>query len=276
MAYFQATDVLKAQAWGLERIGGCLLADGSYGEHTTALKEPYFDDPATRGDLYFNDRELDDFVGRAHRAGLQISLHAIGDRAIEQVLSAYERALKKWPREDHRHRIEHFSLPTRAQIEKAAELGVAVAMQPNFAALPPDHQPGAFRVAGYKQLGPERISRRHPYRWILDAGVLVAGGSGTRTPDPLEGIRAVAAHPEEERRLTTYEALSLFTVNAARIGFQEKEKGTLEPGKAADLVVLNRNPLTLEPDRLDHVRVEMTIAGGVIHPRGDQKQTAPA
>ncbi|MBN1315152.1 MAG: amidohydrolase family protein, partial [Anaerolineales bacterium] len=134
--YFQSVRVDMALDWNLPRIGGCVYIDGAYGEHTAALIEPYFDDPTSRGCLYFSDDELDDFVEKAHRAGLQISMHAIGDAAIEQLLSAYERTLVKYPRQDHRHRIEHFSLPTSDQIERVAGLGVAVAMQPNFAFMP--------------------------------------------------------------------------------------------------------------------------------------------
>jgi predicted amidohydrolase YtcJ len=133
---FQFTDVQRALDWGLPRIGGCLYVDGAYGEHTAALLEPYTDDPAAKGVLYFSDEELSSFVGRAHRAGLQISMHAIGDAAIEQLLNAYEQALQDHTRSDHRHRIEHSSLPTAGHIERVARLGVALAMQPNFAAMP--------------------------------------------------------------------------------------------------------------------------------------------
>ena len=266
LVYYQGVEVQKVLDWGLPRIGGCLLLDGSYGEHTTALREPYTDDPGTRGVLYFSDRELGDFVGQAHRAGLQISMHAIGDAAIGQFLGAVERAQQEFPRKDPRHRIEHFSLPTLEQIRWAADLGVAAAMQPNFAAMPPAGKDGVFRVAGLKQLGPERTGRRHPYRWITDAGVLVAGGSGTKPMDPLEGVQALAAHPEEERHLSAYEALALYTVNAARLGFEGHEKGTIEPGKRADLAVLEKNPLTAAVDQLAGIKVEMTLVKGRIHP----------
>jgi predicted amidohydrolase YtcJ len=263
VVYFQSTVVEKALELGLPRIGGCLLVDGAYGEHTAALLEPYTDDPSTRGVLYFSDEELSGFVNRAHRAGLQISMHAIGDRAIEQLLSAYERALAADPRSDHRHRIEHFSLPTAEHIERAARLGVALGMQPIFAAMPEGGQV-EYQLAGLESLGAERFKRRHPYRTIVDAGLLVGGGSDSdaKPMGPLAGIHAVVNHPDEERRLTVMEALSLFTTNAARIGFEEQEKGTIEAGKVADLVVLGENPLVVDPRALRDIRVEMTIVGG--------------
>ncbi len=264
--YFQSTDVTRALEWHLPRIGGCLYVDGAYGEHTAALLEPYADDPTTRGVLYFSDEELNAYVERAHRAGLQISMHAIGDAAIEQLLRAYERAVARHPRSDHRHRIEHFSLPTPQHIERAARLGVAVAMQPNFALMPETGASDDYQFANVRFLGMERFRRRHPYRKIVDAGILVAGGSDADAGDmgPLLGIHAVVNHPDEERRLTPFEALSLYTLNGARIAFEEHSKGTIEPGKLADLVVLDHNPLSADPRTLKDIPVAMTIMGGKI------------
>lgn len=264
--YFQSTLVERAVDLRLPRIGGCLWVDGSYGEHTAALMEPYADDPTTKGLLYFTDEEMNDFVSRAHKAGLQISMHAIGDAAIEQLLSAYERVLAADPRPDHRHRIEHFSLPTADQIERVARLGVAVGMQPNFAAMPDPEAGEDLQVAGLQYLGTERYARRHPYRKIIDAGILVAGGSDSdpKPMGPLEGLQAVVNHPDEDRRLTVYEALTLYTINGAKIAFEETTKGTIEPGKVADLVVLGENPLTANPRTLKDITIEMTLVGGKV------------
>lgn len=264
--YFQSTDVRHALEWKLPCIGGCVLVDGAYGEHTAALLEPYADDPSTQGVLYFSDEGLNAFVECAHRAGLQVSMHAIGDAAIEQLLNAYERALTLYPRADHRHRIEHFSLPTPQHIERAARLGVAAAMQPNFALMPETGAFDDYQFANARFLGPERFKRRHPYRRVLDAGVLVGGGSDADAGElgPLLGIHAVVNHSDEERRLTVFEALTLYTANAARIGFEENVKGTIEPGKQADLVVLGTNPLTVDSRTLKQTPVLMTIVGGKV------------
>ncbi|WP_051277818.1 amidohydrolase [Solimonas flava] len=272
VVYFQSTDVQKALDWKLPRIGGCIWVDGAYGECTAALLEPYCNCPDSKGSLYFSNDELYDFVGRAHKAGLQISMHAIGDGAIDQLLNAYERALAEAPRADHRHRIEHFSLPTAEHIERAARLGVAVGMQPNFALVPdplpqPDDEPAG--LVAY--LGYARYQRRHPYRRIVDAGVLIAGGSDAdpMPMGPLIGMQRLVAHPESERRLSAREALALYTVNGARIAFEEHDKGSIEPGKYADLVVLADNPLLADPSTLASIAVEQTIVNGrVVHARG--------
>jgi predicted amidohydrolase YtcJ len=264
--YFQSTDVPRALEWRLPRIGGCLYVDGAWGEHTAALLQPYTDDPTTHGVLYFSDDELNAYVERAHLAGLQVSMHAIGDAAIEQLLTAYERALARHPRPDHRHRIEHFSLPLPEHVERVARLGVAVAMQPNFALMPETGALDDYQFASARFVGPERFKRRHPYRKIVDAGILVAAGSDADAGEmgPLLGIHAVVNHPDTERRLTPFEALTLYTLNGARIGFEEEAKGTIEPGKRADLVVLDENPLTVDPRTLRDIRVAMTIVGGQV------------
>ena len=261
--YFQSTLEQKALEFGLPRIGGCLWVDGSYGEYTAALLEPYHDKPDCCGSLYFSDEELQDFVGRAHRAGLQISMHAIGDAAIEQLINAYEIALKEEPRADHRHRIEHFSLPTESQIERVAELGITLGMQPNFATMP--NEPANGELVGLASvLGEARYNRRHPYRQIIDRGILVAGGSDSepRPMGPLFGIECLANHPEKARRLSAYEALQLYTVNGARIAFEESTKGTLEPEKLADMVLLSADPTMVDPGKIDQIQIELTIVGG--------------
>lgn len=266
--YFQSTDVGLAKGWGLPRIGGCIWVDGSYFERTAALQEPYVNGDGHCGCLYFSQQSLDAFVLQAHDAGMQVSLHAIGDAAIEQVIRAYEHALRHSPRSDHRHRIEHFSLPTSRQIERVATLGIAVAMQPNFATHPPAPGADGEHVAAplERLLGPERYGRRHPYRRIIDSGVLVAGGSDAepKPMGPLIGVGLLASHPENERRLSVLEALSLYTRNAARVGFEEADKGSIEPGKLADLVVLARDPLTEAPSRICGIEVDLTLVGGQV------------
>jgi predicted amidohydrolase YtcJ len=267
VVYFQSTQVDLARRWGLPRIGGCVWVDGSYFEHTAGLAEPYTDQPCTCGCLYFEQDEIDAFVWQAHRAGLQVSMHAIGDAAIEQLLLAFERALGKEPRADHRHRIEHFSLPTESHIERAARLGVIASMQPNFAAHPALDKSGRRIGRGLEALlGAARFERRHPYRRLIDAGVLVAGGSDSdpEPMGPLIGVQQLASHPEAARRLTPYEALQLYTVNGARAAFEEADKGSLAAGKFADLVVLAEDPLTVPPTALAQIPVELTMVGGVV------------
>src|SRR5262249_35031634 len=159
--YYQITDVEKVLGMGLPRIGGCVLIDGSPAAHTGALFEPYADRPDTVGPTYWAQEELDDWVWRSHSAGLQITVHATCERAIDQMLTAIERALARQPRADHRHRVDHFYFPRLKDVQRAARLGVGGGVQPAFEQ--------AFRQMYLERLGPERVRRAHPYRWHLDA-----------------------------------------------------------------------------------------------------------
>jgi predicted amidohydrolase YtcJ len=265
--YFQSTEVELARTWGLPRIGGCVWLDGGYFERTAGLLEPYSDQPCSCGSLYFGQEELDDYVFQAHAAGLQVSMHAIGDAAIEQLLTSFERALAKEPRADHRHRVEHCSLPTARHIEQMAHLGVIASMQPNFASHPAYDAHGKRTGQGLeKLLGTERFERRHPYRRLLDAGILVAAGSDAdpMPMGPLIGVQQLASHPERERRLTPHEALRLYTVNAATAAFEEDIKGSLTPGKLADLVMLEGDPFSAPPNTIAGIAVDLTMVAGTV------------
>lgn len=256
--YSQSANLSRALEPGVRGIGD-LWADGAYVDRSAALIEPYADDPTTCGHLNYTPAELEKLVFRANALGLQVSFHAIGDAAIEQVLDAYERVGQQSPDlAARRPRIEHFSLASEAQVERAARLGVAVAMQPAMSAGP--------QLLVARRLGEERARRRHPYRRILDAGLLVAGGSDSDvTPIcPLAGIHAVVNQVEESRRLTVAEALALFTVNGARLACEEDEKGTIQPGKLADLVVLSSDPASVDSVEIGEIHVEMTFVGGEV------------
>ena len=191
---------------------------------------------------------------------MQISIHAESDRAIDQTLWAFEKALEKYPRNDHRHRIEHFELSTMRQIKMATRLGVALAMQPAFLTVCED-------LVDYVLLfGEERIKRFHPYRSILDEGALVAGGSDSPVTkiNPLEGIHACVNHCVKAQRTDVYEAIEIFTINNARIGFEEATKGSIEPGKLADFAVLSDDPFRVSREKIRNISVEMTIVGGEV------------
>lgn len=267
--YLQTVEVHKAVDLGLRRVGGCLLVDGSFGSQTAALSEPYFDRPNWQGVLYFDDAELFDFIRRAHRAGLQVAMHAIGDRAIEQLLDAYERVLSRYPRRDHRHRIEHFLLPTAEHIERAARLGLCVAMQPAF-----QHLWGGPSGLYWQRLGPERYQRFAAHRTVMQAGLRIGGGSDSPvTPmDPLLGIHAAVNSPNESERLDPLDALRLYTSSAAWLSFEEKSKGTIEVGKLADLVVLGGDILASDQGTLEDVAVDITMVGGqVLYSRWNER-----
>lgn len=129
--YFQTFDLQKIEKYDLNCLGGDIFIDGSFGARTAAISKLY-NDFDTSGKLYFNQNELNHYVLKAHEAGHQIALHAIGDLAIEQTINAYENALMSFPRYDHRHRIEHFELATDEQMRKANQLNLIISVQPTF------------------------------------------------------------------------------------------------------------------------------------------------
>ncbi len=261
--YYQTMDVDKVIELGLPRIGGCILLDGDVGPHTAALTEPYADDPDCYGTLYHTQEVIDAFVLEAHQAGLQVAMHAIGDAAIEQALDAYEAALVARPRDDHRHRIEHADIIREDQILRAQRLGLALAVQPPFNYYWP-------HTEYYPTLGEERAWRADPFRTMMHAGLLLAGGSdSTVTPlGPLIGVHAAVNHTNPAERVSVQEGLELYTINAARIAFQETDRGSLEVGKLGDFVVLAEDPFEVEPGHIKDIPVEMTvIGGGIVHQR---------
>jgi predicted amidohydrolase YtcJ len=260
VVWYQTRDVAAVQALGLPRIGGCLLLDGDFGPHTAALLAPYADQPDWYGTLYYTQEEVDEFVAQAHRAGLQIAMHAVGDRAAAQALTAYERALARWPRPDHRHRIEHFEVYDEDLARRVRALGVHLAIQPPF-----NHYFGGHTRLN-PLLGEERALRSDPVRSLVDAGIAVGGGSdSTVTPlKPLYGVHSAVNHSNAAERLDVERALRLYTLDNAVLAFEEDDKGSIEVGKLADLVVLGQDPLTANPDEIQDLAVTMTLTGGVV------------
>ncbi len=254
-------DVINSQ-WLGEHICVCNLTDGSVEGRTAALYEPYADDPTTLGMLHHTDEEFYSFVEKVHKAGCQLSIHAESERAIDQVLWAFEKVLEKYPRKDHRHRIEHFEIVTQKQIKRVARLGVALGMQPMFIIECEGPNLDYYRSL----LGEERVRRTQMLRSILNEEILVSGGSDTPVTrmNPLGGISACVNHPLKEQRIDVYEAIEMFTINGAKIGFEEDEKGSIEAGKLADLVVLSDDPYRVPKEAIGDIKVEMTIVGGKV------------
>jgi hypothetical protein len=251
----------------LDRACICLFGDGTFDGHTGATLEPYADDPLSWGILIWEDAAMYRIMEKAHRAGLQLSVHTVGDRATEQALCLYEALLAAHPRKDHRHRFEHYEIPTMEQIKRSARAGLTAGMQPMLIPVCCGSD-----LEGYRPfIGDETVRRVSPFRWIQDEGVLVAGGSDSPvTPiSPLKGIQTCLTHPLTHFRLTRYEALKWYGINGSKIGFEEKEKGSIETGKFADFAVLAQNPYEVSAEKIGNIPVEMTILGGkVVYPDG--------
>ncbi len=241
------------------KIGGIKIhVDGSLGAQTAALKKPYHDEPSTKGIMIYNQRSLNQLVSKAHRAGFQLVIHAIGDRAVDAALKALEKALRTSPRKDHRHRIEHASILNTSLIQRMKNLGVIACVQPHFVV-------SDFWVE--KRLGKTRARWTYLLKTLIEKGVFVAGSSDCPIEpiSPLLGIyAAVNRKVSPQERISVEEALRIYTVNAAYASFEEKLKGSIEAGKLADLVVLSDDLRKIEPNRIKDVKVEMTIVGGKI------------
>ncbi len=246
------------------RIGALkTMLDGSSSGPSSAMREPYASDPASQGILYMDQATLDGFVDEAHRLGYQVSAHAVGDAAVEQMVSAIEKALRANPRADHRHRIEHCALVDDDLMDRIRKAGIVPIGQPVFLYEFGD----AYRV----HYGDERANRMFRGRAFQERGIVAAAGSDSpvTSADPLLGVHVAvnratqsgqALSPNE--RLSVMEALRLYTVNAAYAAFEEKMKGSIEPGKLADLTVLSEPLLDVPADEIKNVRAEATMIGG--------------
>jgi hypothetical protein len=235
-----------------------ILADGSLGGQTAALKEPYADKPETSGMMLYTEKELNRLVTKAHKAGLQLAIHAIGDRTMEAVLKAYEKALRKHPRKDHRHRIEHCSVLNPELIKKMKKLNLIASVQPHFVA-------SDFWVTD--RVGKHRARWVFPFKTLMKEGLTMVSGSDCPVEpiNPILGIWAAAARKSfPEERLTTEEALKTYTVNAAYASFDEDKRGTIVAGKLADLTLLSEDVLKIPPEEIKNVKVEMTIVDGKV------------
>jgi len=236
--YLQTWDVETPRQFGLKQAGGCLLIDGSFGSRTAALNQPYSDAPGNVGAGYVSDEKLLSFLRAAAAAGLQATVHAIGDRAVEQVVRCHRRLAEADSGNQLRHRVEHAELLNDSLTDSIAELGLVLGVQPAFEM----EWGGPDRMYSLR-LG-ERWRSTNPYRRLLDSGVRLAGGSDAPiTPvDPVAGIRAAMERPNPLQAITGEEAVAMFTSAAAFALNRESACGSIEAGKDADFTVLTSDP----------------------------------
>lgn len=258
------------------RIGGLKgFVDGSLGSHTAAFLQPFTDAPRDSGLLVNTEQDLYRWTSGADRAGLQVLVHAIGDRAIRMQLNIYERVAREDGARDRRFRIEHAQHIAPADIPRFATLGVIASMQPYHAI---DDGRWAERV-----IGPERIRTTYAFRSLRDAGARLAFGSDwfVAPPTPLEGIYAAVTRRTlddrnpggwvPEQKITVEDALRAYTAGGAYASFDETEKGTLERGKLADFVLIDRDLTRIAPETIRDAHVTLTVVGGrVVYERPTQ------
>ncbi|MGE5205803.1 MAG: amidohydrolase [Chlamydiota bacterium] len=247
------------------------FADGSLGSTTAYFFQPYTDDPKTRGLLTDEMQPLSKMRARligADQAGLQLCVHAIGDQAISLVLDLYQDVVKANGEKDRRWRIEHAQHMAPKDFERFARLGVIASVQPYHAI---DDGRWAER-----RIGPGRIKTTYAFRTFLEDGVRLALGTDWDVAplNPLLTIYAAVTRATldgknpngwmPEQKLTVAEAVDAYTMGSAYAEFQEKEKGSITPGKLADMVILSDDIFTIDPRLIRNVQVETTILGGRI------------
>ena len=239
------------------RIGPVkVFSDGSLGAYTAALDAPYEGRPKERGMLVHPPTELRSILAAAHHAGLQTATHAIGDAAVRLVAETLAEIQQEDPRDPLRHRIEHFELPDEDVLRQARDAGLIASCQPNFV--------GQWSGPGdvyESRLGALRIQTNNPYRQIARLGIPLCFGSDGMPYGPLYGIHWAVNGYFEDQRLSPVEAFRAYTAGGAHAAFEERTKGTLEPGLWADFVILDGDPF-VDPSRIDRCRVRETWIGG--------------
>jgi len=245
------------------------FVDGSLGSSTAYFFEPYVDQPETCGLLashMYPEGIMEKRLFQADRAGCQVAVHAIGDRANAMILDLYQKVFEQGGPRDRRWRVEHAQHLRKEDISRFGQLGVIASVQPYHAI-----DDGCWAE---KKIGPERIKTTYAFNSLLKSGATVVFGSDwTVAPlNPLSGIYAAVTrrtldgqHPDgwvPEEKISVEEAIKGYTINAAYTEFTEKEKGSIEPGKLADLVVIDRNILKIKPEEIISSSVLMTVVDG--------------
>ncbi|MEE8425958.1 MAG: amidohydrolase [Woeseiaceae bacterium] len=242
-----------------------LYADGALGSRGAAMIDPYSDDVENRGLVFYTQDELDGFVQKANGMGFQVGIHAIGDLGNRMALDAFEKA-QSGKASPLRNRIEHAQIIALDDIARFSELGVIASIQPT-------HATSDMNMAE-DRIGPDRIKGGYAWRRLLDSGAVIASGSDfpVELPNPFLGLYAAVTRQDgngypdggwyADQALTRAEALHSFTLGAAFAAHQEDRLGSLEPGKWADFIIVDRDYFEIPAAEIDDIRVLQTWVGG--------------
>ena len=245
------------------RLGGIkLMGDGALSGRTAFLREPYDGTKDDYGVLGVSSEVMDAQVLAAHKAGFQIGIHANGDRFVEMVLDSYEKAITAFPRQDHRHRIEHCSVMNPELLARIKRLGVVAV---------PFGEYIYYHGEKMSSYGAKRLEMMLPHRSFLDSGIPIAGSSDYPCGpwNPLTAIQSCVTRESRAgevigpgQRITAEEAIRVYTLGSAYASFEEELKGSIEIGKWADLAFLRDDPTTVEPHEIGAIPVVATMLGG--------------
>ncbi|MDP2860019.1 MAG: amidohydrolase [Bacillota bacterium] len=282
--YYSGTDMINVlealAATGIQaRFGGDwlwvvglkIIADGAFTGRTAAMSEPYEGEPVPesspqyKGLLHYPAEEIKKFIYDAHLAGLRPCIHAQGDYGLTVVLDGIEKALADRPAVDHRIRLEHCGLTYQPIIDRIKRLGVCASSSISFL--------GGDVSTNWVYWGPERMKWTYALKSLRDEGI-VAGGNGdwpVTTGNPIVGIATAVTRRTIKgdlvgvnQAIPVMDALKLYTTNAAYLEFGENRKGSIEPGKLADLTVLDRDPTAIPAEELSEMKVKQTIVAGKV------------
>ena len=257
----QPMNIKVATSRKLPRIGGCFESalDGCFGSHDAAMLNPYIDAEGGNGVLYYSNEKVTEFCKEANRAGLQIEMHAIGDKAFDQATRALKAALDDYPRKNHRHGIIHDCLPTEEGIKICKEYGILMPVQSAF--INWKQEPNVYLES---IMGKNRCDRLNPIKTFRNNGIVVSFGSDApcTSPDPIVWIDKAVNNDNAAEAISVQDALRMCTYNGCYTTFDETERGSLEEGKIADMVILSANPYGIPAEQLKDLKVEKLILAG--------------
>lgn len=242
-----------------------LLLDGSSSGPSSYTRQPYSHDPDLKGIINWTQEEVDQFMMDAHRAGFQLTAHAVGDKAVEMMIHAVEKAQKAYPAADCRPRIEHCALVDEEMLKKIKELGIIPVSNPGLL---------AFNAKDYNRYYGERVKMMFAHKSYVEHGILFAAGADSPCMDvnPMIGLWGAVARKDmingvtcgENQKISILDAVRMFTYNGAYASFEEKIKGSLEPGKLADFIILSENLMESETDHIPQIKVDATYLDGQV------------